>query len=141
MKKILLIILICLIPLNSYALDKINGNQIVLLTAKERQDFELYEELTHQRAVNLCKLLGKNLITYSYEEIYCDYCKDEYKKLVVPTETGLRTPSYDDVDAHYHDGGIAVAVMSLGFVPIIIQYRTRIITDIKCGEQPDYVLE
>lgn len=141
MKKFLLTLLICLIPVDSHALSKINGKHIVLLTAKERQDSEFYEELTHQRAINLCKLLGKKLITYSYEEIVCDNCKDKYKKLIIPTEYGLRTPSYDDIDAHYHDGGVAVAILSMGFVPIIIQYQTRIVTDIQCGEQPNYVLE
>ena len=77
MKKILLTILMCLIPLNSYALDKINGNQIVLLTAKERQDLKNYEDVTYERAINLCKLLGKDLITYSYKELDCEYCNNK----------------------------------------------------------------
>lgn len=142
MKKFLLTLLICLIPVNSHALSKINGNQIVLLTAKERQDLKNYEDITYERAINLCKLLGKDLVTYSYKETDCETnCKKEYPKIAVPTSKGLMTPSYDDIEVHYHDGGAAVAMLSLGFIPIIIQYKTRIVTDIQCGKKIDYILE
>lgn len=142
MKKLLFMMML-LISFNCQAFSKIEGNNIVLLTAAEREDLDetIYEQLTHQRAINVCQLLGKKLVSYNYEELNCDYCKDDYPNLVIITNGTLRTPSYDEIDTHYHNGGATVAILTLGFVPIIIPYRTRIVTNIDCNDNISYSVE
>ena len=38
------------------------------------------------------------------------------------------------METHYHRGGATVAVLTLGFVPIIISYPARIATSIECQD-------
>lgn len=142
MKKILFLIMM-LISFNCQAFTKIEGNRIVLLTAIEREQLDetIYEELTHQRAINVCQLLNKKLVSYTYEEIDCDYCNDKYPNLVIVKDGTLRTPSYDEIENHYHNGGVTVAIISLGFLPIIIDYKTRLVKDIICEDKVEYTVE
>lgn len=152
MKKILLALFLLLIPSNSQAFDEINGNKIVLLTALERKvsnDSAQYEDITRQRAENACKLIGKNLVSYNYREVRQDYFTDNcpentkdwcitHKEIQnnykIPTNNTLLPVNETHMETHYHRGGVTVAVLTLGFVPIIIPYKARIATSIECGD-------
>jgi hypothetical protein len=155
MKKFLLMILATIfIAFNANAFDEINGNKIVLLTAAERKATNKtgeYESITQQRAENACKLLGKSLKTFTYKEIEQDsfystcepravakwgcITSDEIKnKYKIPTSTTLLPVEEYNMETHYHRGGATVAVLTLGFIPIIIPYKARIATSIKCQD-------
>lgn len=153
MKKLLsLIILSLMLTINNVqAFDEINGNKIVLLTALERKvtnDSAQYEDITRQRAENACNLIGKQLIDFSYEELSQDDISnpsryssthnildtDKLKHYKIPTKTMLQPVNPNHMETHYHRGGATVAVLTLGFVPIIIPYKARIATSIECGD-------
>ena len=153
MKRILLALVLLLIPSISQAFDEINGNKIVLLTSLERRvfsDSSQYEDVTRQRAELACGLLGKQLIDFSWveksqENIFDECSKEQIKKwgcltkkdiqhYKIPSKTSLLPVDPTDMETHYHRGRVTVAGVSLGFVPIIIQYKARIATDIKCGD-------
>ena len=153
MKKFLLMILaIIFIAFNANAFDEINGNKIVLLTAAERKSTNKtgeYESITQQRAENACKLLGKSLKSFTYREVKQDYFADKcpentkdwcitHKEIQtiykIPTKSTLLPVEEYNMETHYHRGGATVAVLTLGFVPIIIPYPARIATSIECGD-------
>lgn len=154
MKKIIsLIILSLMLTINNVqAFDEINGNKIVLLTSAERKalnDSMQYESITEQRAENACKLLGKTLKSFSYREVKQDYfvekCQENTKDWCIthkeiqtiykiPTKSTLLPVNEYDMETHYHRGGATVAVLTLGFVPIIIPYPARIATSIECQD-------
>ena len=152
MKKILMILFAVMLSFtNAQAFDEINGNKIVLLTALERKvsnDSAQYEDITRQRAENACNLIGKHLIDFSYEELSQDDISnpsryssthnildtDKLKHYKIPTKTMLQPVNPNHMETHYHRGGATVAVLTLGFVPIIIPYKARIATSIKCGD-------
>lgn len=154
-KKIIsFVILLTMIFSNALAFDEINGNKIVLLTSLERRtlnDSAQYEDVTRQRAELACGLIGKTLIDYEWKEIsqdsITDHCepiqvqkwgcltKDDIKHYKIPTKTMLQAINPNDMETHYHRGGATVAIISLGFIPIIIQYKGRLATNIICGEK------
>jgi len=154
MKKIIsLIILSLMLTINNVqAFDEINGNKIVLLTSAERKalnDSMQYESITEQRAENACKLIGKTLKSFTYREVKQDYfldkCPENTKDWCIthreiqnfykiPTKTTLLPVQEYDMETHYHRGGATVAVLTLGFIPIIIAYPARIATSIECQE-------
>lgn len=153
MKKFLLMILATIfIVFNANAFDEINGNKIVLLTSAERKaldDSMQYESITEQRAENACKLIGKSLKSFTYKEVKQDYFADKcpentkdwcitHKEIQnfykIPTKSTLLPVEEYDMETHYHRGGATVAVLTLGFVPIIIPYPARIATSIECGD-------
>ena len=155
MKKFLLMILATIfIAFNANAFDEINGNKIVLLTAAERKNTNKtgeYESITQERAENACKLLGKSLKTFTYKEIEQDsfhetcepravikwgcITKDEIKnKYKIPTSTTLLPVEEYNMETHYHRGGAAVAILTLGFIPTIFPYHARVATSIECGD-------
>lgn len=145
MKWILLLFL--LISSNTYAFDEINGNKIVLITSKEHEIApEQVDYITRQRAELACQLINKVLVEYKYKElkqdnIYdtCDWedcvSRKDLENYKIPTKTFLQSVNYKDMEQHYHDGGAAVAIITLGMVPIIITYPARIATSITCGEK------
>lgn len=145
MKK--LIILLLLIASPAFAFNKINDNYIVLLTSVEARTFEapVVEDITRQRAELTCGLLGKALVDYSYKEIKQEYILDKPKKdgiitmnevkyYKIPTQSSLIAVSAEQLETHYHRGGATVAILTLGFVPIIIPYHARIIDSIECTD-------
>lgn len=153
MKKFLLMILATIfIAFNANAFDEINGNKIVLLTSAERKalnDSMQYESVTEQRAENACKLIEKSLKSFSYREVKQDYfadkCSENTKEWCIthkeiqtiykiPTKNTLLPVNEYDMETHYHRGGATVAVLTLGFVPIIIPYPARIATSIECQD-------
>lgn len=153
MKKFLLMILTTIfIAFNANAFDEINGNKIVLLTSAERKalnDSMEYESVTEQRAENACKLIGKTLKSFTYREVKQDYfldrCTEEAKDWCIthreiqtiykiPTKSTLLPVNEYDMETHYHRGGATVAILSLGFIPIIIPYPARIATSIECQD-------
>lgn len=153
MKKFLLMILATIfIAFNANAFDEINGNKIVLLTSAERKalnDSMEYESVTEQRAENACKLIGKTLKSFTYREVKQDYfldrCTEEAKDWCIthreiqtiykiPTKSTLLPVNEYDMETHYHRGGATVAILSLGFIPIIIPYPARIATSIECQD-------
>ena len=154
MKKIIsLIILSLMLTINNVqAFDEINGNKIVLLTSAVRKalnDSMQYESITEQRAENACKLIGKTLKSFTYREVKQDYfldkCPENTKDWCIthreiqnfykiPTKTTLLPVQEYDMETHYHRGGATVAVLTLGFVPIIISYPARIATSIECQD-------
>lgn len=153
MKKFLLMILTTIfIAFNANAFDEINGNKIVLLTSAERKalnDSMQYESVTEQRAENACKLIGKTLKSFIYREVKQDYFTDKctentkewcitHKEIQtiykIPTKTSLLPVEEYDMETHYHRGGATVAILSLGFIPIIIPYKARIATSIECQD-------
>lgn len=153
MKKFLLMILATIfIAFNAQAFDEINGNKIVLLTSAERKilnDSMQYESLTEQRAENACKLIGKSLKSFSYREVKQDYFADKctentkdwcitHKEIQtiykIPTKNTLLPVNEYDMETHHHKGGAMVAILSLGFIPIIIPYPARIATSIECQD-------
>lgn len=153
MKKLISLIILSLMLTinNAQAFDEINGNKIVLLTALERKvtnDSAQYEDITRQRAENACNLIGKQLIDFSYEELSQDDISnpsryssthnildtDKLKHYKIPTKTMLQPVNPNHMETHYHRGGATVAVLTLGFVPIIIPYKARIATSIECGD-------
>lgn len=153
MKKLISIILFSLMLTinNVQAFDEINGNKIVLLTALERKasnDTGEYENITRQRAENACNLIGKHLIDFSYEELSQDDIStpsryssthnildtDKLKHYKIPTTTMLQPVNPNHMETHYHRGGATVAILTLGFIPIIIPYKARIATSIKCQD-------
>ena len=153
MKKFLLIILgTIFIAFNVQAFDEINGNKIVLLTSAERKalnDSKQYESVTEQRAEYACKLIGKSLKSFTYREVKQDYFLDKcpentkdwcitHKEIQnfykIPTKTTLLPVEEYDMETHYHRGGATVAVLTLGFIPVIIPYPARIATSIECQE-------
>lgn len=154
MKKLISIILFSLMLCinNAKAFDEINGNKIVLLTALERKisnDTGDYENITRQRAENACNLIGKTLVSFNYREVRQDYfvdkCSDKTKDWCIthkeiqtiykiPTSNTLLPVNETHMETHYHRGGAAVAVLTLGFVPIIIPYKARIATSIECQD-------
>ena len=153
MKKFLLIILgTIFIAFNAQAFDEINGNKIVLLTSAERKalnDSKEYESVTEQRAEYACKLIGKSLKSFTYREVKQDYFLDKcpentkdwcitHKEIQnfykIPTKTTLLPVEEYDMETHYHRGGATVAILTLGFIPIIIPYPARIATSIECQD-------
>ena len=156
MKKLLLLITL-LFSFNAYAFDEINGNKIVLLTAAERKATDKtgeYENITQQRAENACRLLGKALKSFTYKEIdqesFYETCnpravvkwgcitKGEIKnKYKIPTRTTLLPIEVYNMETHYHRGGVAVAVVTLGLIPIIIPYKARVATSIECRDEDE----
>jgi hypothetical protein len=153
MKKFLLMILTTIfIAFNANAFDEINGNKIVLLTSAERKalnDSMEYESVTEQRAENACKLIGKSLKSFTYREVKQDYfadkCPEDAKDWCIthreiqtiykiPTKSTLLPVNEYDMETHYHRGGATVAILSLGFIPIIIPYPARIATSIECQD-------
>lgn len=153
MKKFLLMILTTIfIAFNANAFDEINGNKIVLLTSAERKalnDSMEYESVTEQRAENACKLIGKTLKSFTYREVKQDYfldrCTEDAKDWCIthreiqtiykiPTKSTLLPVNEYDMETHYHRGGATVAILSLGFIPIIIPYPARIATSIECQD-------
>lgn len=153
MKKFLLMILTTIfIAFNANAFDEINGNKIVLLTSAERKalnDSMEYESVTEQRAENACKLIGKTLKSFTYREVKQDYfldrCTEDAKDWCIthreiqtiykiPTKSTLLPVNEYDMETHYHRGGATVAILSLGFIPIIIPYTARIATSIECQD-------
>lgn len=154
MKKIISLIILSLMLTinNAQAFDEINGNKIVLLTSAERKalnDSKQYESVTEQRAEYACKLIGKSLKSFTYREVKQDYFLDKcpekakdwcitHKEIQnfykIPTKTTLLPVEEYDMETHYHRGGATVAVLTLGFVPIIIPYPARIATSIECQE-------
>ena len=153
MKKFLLMILATIfIAFNANAFDEINGNKIVLLTSAERKaldDSMQYESVTEQRAENACHLIGKSLKSFTYREVKQDYFADKcsentkdwcitHKEIQtiykIPTKSTLLPVEEYNMETHYHRGGATVAVLTLGFVPIIIPYPARIATSIECQD-------
>ena len=153
MKKFLLIILTMIfMAFNAQAFDEINGNKIVLLTSAERKalnDSMQYESVTEQRAENACHLIGKSLKSFTYREVKQDYFADKcsentkdwcitHKEIQtiykIPTKSTLLPVEEYNMETHYHRGGATVAVLTLGFVPIIIPYPARIATSIECQD-------
>ena len=153
MKKFLSMILATIfIAFNANAFDEINGNKIVLLTSAERKalnDSMEYESVTEQRAENACKLIGKTLKSFTYREVKQDYfldrCTEDAKDWCIthreiqtiykiPTKSTLLPVNEYDMETHYHRGGATVAILSLGFIPIIIPYPARIATSIECQD-------
>lgn len=146
MKNLFLILCLILLPIKTYAYSKVDGKNIVLLTASEREKWSKeevrYNEITYQRAEYFCKNIGLELQTYEFEEVYCEdvykdsknTCSQKLFNSVIPLKGSFRTASSEELETHFHDGGVAVAIVSLGFVPIIISYKTRIATDIKCSD-------
>ena len=154
MKKIISLIILSLMLTinNAQAFDEINGNKIVLLTSAERKalnDSKQYESVTEQRAEYACKLIGKSLKSFTYREVKQDYFSDKcpentkdwcitHKEIQnfykIPTKTTLLPVEEYDMETHYHRGGATVAVLTLGFIPIIIAYPARIATSIECQE-------
>lgn len=158
MKKFLLMILATIfMTFNAQAFDEINGNKIVLLTSAERKalnDSMQYESITQQRAENACKLIGKSLKSFTYREVKQDYFADKcpekakdwcitHKEIQnfykIPTKTTLLPVEEYDMETHYHRGGATIAVLTLGFVPIIIPYPARIATSIECGDADEII--
>ena len=149
---ILTILTILLFSFTAHAFDEINGNKIVLLTSAERKalnDSMQYESVTEQRAENACKLIGKSLKSFTYREVKQDYFLDKcpekakdwcitHKEIQnfykIPTKTTLLPVEEYDMETHYHRGGATVAVLTLGFIPVIIPYPARIATSIECQE-------
>lgn len=153
MKNFLLMILTTIfMTFNAQAFDEINGNKIVLLTSAERKalnDSMQYESVTEQRAENACHLIGKSLKSFSYREVKQDYFADKcpentkdwcitHKEIQtiykIPTKSTLLPVEEYNMETHYHRGGATVAVLTLGFVPIIIPYPARIATSIECQD-------
>ncbi len=149
MKKMIILLFLSLIFSNNlYALSKVDGKNIILLTAAERKLYDdkmtvNYEDITLERARNFCKNIGQVLTTYEFEEVSCDYvhpthatsnCSKRLINSVIPFNGGFRTASPSELETHYHRGGATVAVLTLGLVPIIIPYKTRIVTEINCSE-------
>lgn len=142
-----ILLLFLLISSNANAFDEINGNKLVLITSRERELApEQVEDITRQRAEHACNLVNKVLIDYEYKELKQDNiwddrdCKDcvsrkDLEKYKIPTKTYLQPVNYKDMEQHYHDGGAAVAIITLGLIPIIIPYPARIATSITCGEK------
>lgn len=145
MKWILLLFI--LISSNANAFDEINGNKLVLITSREHEITpEQVEDITRQRAENACYLINKVLLDYKYKELkqdnifdtpQCKNCvsKKDLENYKIPTKTYLQPVNYKDMEQHYHDGGAAVAIITLGMLPIIIPYPARIATSITCGEK------
>lgn len=149
---ILTILTILLFSFNAQAFDEINGNKIVLLTSAERKaldDSMQYESVTEQRAENACNLIGKSLKSFTYREVKQDYFADKcpentkdwcitHKEIQnfykIPTKSTLLPVEEYNMETHYHRGGATVAVLTLGFIPIIIPYPARIATSIECQD-------
>ena len=146
MKKFLLIILTMIfMAFNAQAFDEINGNKIVLLTSAERKalnDSMEYESVTKQRAENALK-------SFTYREVkqdsFAEKCPEKTKDWCIthkeiqnfykiPTKTSLLPVEEYNMETHYHRGGATVAILTLGFVPIIIPYPARVATSIECGD-------
>lgn len=146
MKKLFLILCLILLSIKTYAYSKVDGKNIVLLTALERERYSnnetAYNEITYQRAEYFCKNIGLELQTYEFEEVYCEDvykdsknpCSQKLFNSVIPMKNSFRTASPEELETHFHDGGVAVAIVTLGFVPLVISYKTRIATDIKCSD-------
>ena len=147
MFRYILILFLVLLSTDAYSLSKVNGKNIILLTAAERKLYDdkttvNYEDITLERARNFCKNIGQVLTTYEFEEVSCDYvhptqstsnCSKRLTNSVIPFNGGFRTASPNELETHYHRGGATVAVLTLGLVPIIIPYKTRIVTEINCS--------
>lgn len=142
--------LVCLLSLftsKSYAFDEINGNKLVLITSREHEITpEQVESITRQRAENACYLINKVLVDFKYKELKqdnifdtCDWdgcvSRKDLENYKIPTKNYLQAVNYKDMELHYHDGGAAVAIITLGLVPIIIAYPARIATSITCGDK------
>lgn len=58
-------------PADVYSFEKMNGNHLVLLTSQEAYDLNKNEQnkLIKKRAMNVCRLLDKELMDYSVEKI------------------------------------------------------------------------
>lgn len=142
-----ILLLFLLISSNANAFDEINGNKLVLITSREHEITpEQVEDITRQRAENACYLVNKVLLDYKYKELNQDsifdtpQCKDciskkDLENYKIPTKTYLQPVNYKDMEQHYHDGGAAVAIITLGMIPIIITYPARIATSITCGDK------
>jgi hypothetical protein len=142
-----LVCVLSLITSKSYAFDEINGNKLVLITSREHEITpEQVESITRQRAENACYLINKVLVDFKYKELTqdnifetCDWkdcvSRKDLENYKIPTKNYLQSVNYKDMELHYHDGGVAVAIITLGFVPIIISYPARIATSITCGDK------
>jgi hypothetical protein len=145
--------LVCVLSLftsKSYAFDEINGNKVVLITSKEHEIApEQADSITRQRAENACYLINKVLVDFKYKELEQDNIFDtcyragcvsrkDLEKYKIPTKNYLQAVNYKDMELHYHDGGAAVAVITLGLIPIIITYPARIATSITCGDKDSF---
>ena len=83
--KILFVICFLLsvfIPVDAYSFEKMNGNHLVLLTSQEAYDLNKNEQntLIKKRAMNVCRLLDKELMDYSVEKIKEEFIPEKTKR-------------------------------------------------------------
>lgn len=136
MKLLIALLFLSLLPCKSYADDTrvsfstMNGKQIILLTAKERENIDGFEDLTEQRAVNACKFIDKELISYQFVE--AEPIRHELSMFILPTKNSLRSVTWNEADTHIHDGAAWLSVLVL--TPIVIPYTTRVATEIVCDD-------
>ena len=139
--RTILLLFLMFISTPILAFNQVNGKYIVLLTSTERRDIEDYQSIINERARNVCRYFGKELMTYSEKELPVEYVYDYSKetekhhqfnindlidnknvyldisdinKFAIP-EKGYLRPIHnkEELENKYHRGGVATSLISL----------------------------
>lgn len=158
--KILLAIMMFILlfaPADAYSFEKMNGNHLVLLTSQEAYDLNKNEQntLIKKRAMNVCRLLDKELLDYSVEKIKEEFIPEKTKRNLgkhkiykedvqhykLPEDNMLAPVSEQDLIVEYNVLKASIQILSYGFLPITRFGYAVVVKDITCVDKKEYVLE
>ena len=158
--KILFIVcclLFTFIPVDAYSFEKMNGNYLVLLTSQEAYDLNKNEQntLIKKRAMNVCRLLDKELLDYSVEKIKEEFIPEKTKRNLgkykiykedvhhykFPENNMLAPVSEQDLTVEYNGLRASIQILSCGILPITRFGHAVVVKDITCVDKKEYVLE
>ena len=144
-------------PVDAYCFSKMNGNNLVLLTSQEAYDLNRNEQntLIKKRAMNVCRLLDKELMDYSVERIKEESIPEKTKRNLgkhriykedvqyykIPEDNILAPVSEQDLIVEYNGLKAAIQIMSYGILPITRFGYAVVVKDITCVDKTEYVLE
>lgn len=144
-------------PSDAYCFSKMNGNNLVLLTSQEAYDLNRNDQntLIKKRAMNVCKLLDKELMDYSVERIKEETIPEKTKRNLgkhriykedvqhykLPEDNILAPVSEHDLIVEYNGLKASIQIMSLGLLPITRFGYAVVVKDITCVNKTEYVLE
>ena len=142
-------------PVDAYCFSKMNGNNLVLLTSQEAYDLNRNEQntLIKKRAMNVCRLLDKELMDYSVERIKEETIPEKTKRNLgkhkiykedvqhykLPEDNILAPVSEQDLIVEYN--GLKATIQLMFFLPITRFGYAVVAKDITCVDKKEYVKE
>lgn len=144
-------------PADAYSFEKMNGNHLVLLTSQEAYDLNKNEQnkLIKKRAMNVCRLLDKELMDYSVEKIKEESIPEKTKRNLgkhkiykedvqyykIPEDNMLSPVLEQDLIVEYNGLKASIQILSCGLLPITRFGYAVVVKDITCVDKKEYVKE